>query len=62
MYYRGLDMTRYYIRRKDAEAKMNRWCTDNGKEFVPYNMTYEFAMKMKVPLFDENGNLEADVI
>mgnify|MGYP000978062832 CR=1 FL=1 len=55
-------MTQYYIRRKDAETKMNKWCTDNGKEFVPYNGTYEFAMKMKVPLFDENGNLEADVI
>lgn len=52
----------YYIRRKDAEMKMNRWCTDNGKEFVPYNGTYKLAMDMKVPLFDENGNCVADVI
>ncbi len=41
---------------------MNKWCTDNGKAFVPYNGTYKLAMEMKVALFNEKGECVADVL
>jgi len=61
-----INMTQYFVRRKDAETKIGSWCDWNhiilNGKFVLFTGKYNLAMKLHVPLFNENGECVADVI
>jgi len=59
-------MTQYYVRRIDAESKVGPWCDWDcqilNKQFVKFTGKYDLAIRLHVPLFNENGECVVDVI
>lgn len=59
-------MTNYYVKRIDAESLIGAWCdwntTTPDGEYILYNGGYNRAMRLHVPLFNENGECVADTL